>query len=118
LQCGGRGLLFWYVQGGLSLGLEQGWWIFRFWGAQGGLSVVGVFAGAAKMGKQSSLRGCESVFTGDGILVSSGLPRLAMIPGHGGKKHGGSVGAVVVQGDLNGTQSASREARRAERHSA
>jgi hypothetical protein len=115
---GGRGLLFWCAQGGLSLGLEQGWQSLHFWGTQGRLRVAGVFAGAAKMGNQSSLRGCESIVTGVGIFVSGGSPGLALIPRHGGNKHGGSGGAMVVWVDSNGMQSASGEVRRAERHNA
>jgi hypothetical protein len=48
---GGRGLLLWYVQGGL--GLE--WRILQFWGSQGGMRATSLFVGAAKMGYQSSL---------------------------------------------------------------
>jgi hypothetical protein len=124
LHCGGRGLRFWYAQGSLSLSLEQGWQDLHFWSAQGGLSASGVSMGAAKMGKQSSLRGCESVVSGDGILVPGAPPGLASLSGHGGKNQGvgemqgGRGGAVVVRGSSDGAQSASDEARRAEKHCA
>jgi hypothetical protein len=93
LHCGGRGLLFWNAQGGPS---------HHYWGAQNALSVARVFAGAAKMGKQSLLGGYEAIVTGDGILVFAGLPGLVAFPRHGGKKRKGSGGAVVVKGDSNG----------------
>jgi hypothetical protein len=120
MHSGGRGLCFGYAKGSLSLSLGQGRRSLHFWSAQGGLSASGGSMGAAEMGNQGSLRGCEPVVSGDGILVPGGPPGLASIPGHGGENQGvgemqgGRGGVMVVGGGSDVAQNASEEARRAE----
>jgi hypothetical protein len=61
---------------------------------------------------------------GDGILVTSGLLGFSTFSGHVwrsqsvGEKNRGNGGVMVVKRGLDGTQSASGGAKRAERHCA
>jgi hypothetical protein len=100
---GGRGLLLWSAQGGLGLGRRN----FQFWGAHGGLRVTSVSAGMTEVRNQSSLGSCESIVMGVGIFVFAFSPGLASVPWHGGKKHKGGGGAMVVWVGTESTQRAS-----------
>jgi hypothetical protein len=67
------------------------------------------------MGNQGSLRGCEPVVSGVGVLVPGGTPGLASVPWHDENQGGREI---VVGRDSKDAQGASKEARRAEQHCA
>jgi len=62
----------------------------------GGLRVVGVSAGMTEVSNQSSLRSCDAIVMGVGIFSFSFSFRLASVLWHGGKKHRGGGGEMVV----------------------